>query len=647
MSDGARNALGGYLYQIVAGAGVAARAVEVSGEDEGELLYSLIIEARNARVLHEVHDEDIVLQPKEAAGSSGTAVQFKFSRHGAADPITPSELRDILHAFLRSAKAASAEFPITGYVLVTNRELNDKVREHHRRRATAFDDLRRADRDWLNVPESERENVEKDPDFGSVEAAARKCYVLFQNLSFYPRVSVDHGLRAIRDYAAARGLYDHEFDSALSQLVGDAIRRTLAGPTEFSRAWLNNCLIGFPGARSLRLTEPDDSARNAAAAALRRWLACSLGTPEEQLVRREPLDALGSELARRRVVLVLGGGGCGKRTLAAHFLLESASSCFVAAVSARDLRAPWLGQELNDWRDPSAGRHRPPPPVEDVPKRLRHANPGAARPILLVDIDGLDEQGDRSRDDVRALVSLCLTSGESATSDVALILTSRATAQVALRARRNLIADLFSAEYPGDLEDLFGLVEVGDFTEADLGAVLRHADPRVRGRLQAAPGATFDASPDTTVAESAAPPDAAPAHPELVASLRHPVLWGAFSRLSVEDQHHVLDGTAPGPERLAEAFVGRFCVKVTRRRPTLAGERVRRALVQIARRFQATPPASKQNDWVNPARQLVNRDEAAFLFDEAISYGMIREEQPGRWDWRHRFLRAALAAQEA
>src|SRR5262249_49687723 len=153
------------------------------------------------------------------------------------------------------------------------------------------------------------------------------------------------------------------------------------------------------------------------------------------------------------------------------------------------------------WRDPSGGRDHPTPPVEDIPRRLRHANPGAARPILLVDVDGLDEQGDRSRDDVRALVALCRPSGDSTTSDVALLLTSRATARAAARARRNLIADLFSAEYPRDLEDLFGLVEVGDFTDTELGAVLRHADPGVRARLQAAPGATFDAPPDTTVAE--------------------------------------------------------------------------------------------------------------------------------------------------
>jgi hypothetical protein len=647
MSDGARNALGGYLYQIVGGAGLAARAVEVSGEEGGELLYALIIEARNARVLHEVHGEDVVLRREDAAGNTGIAVQFKFSRHGAAEPITPSELRDILRAFHRCAAAASAEFPVTEYALVTNRDLTDRAREHHDRRTTPFDDLKRADRDWLNVPERQKEEIERE--FGSVEAAARGWYAVFQKLSVYPRVGADHGLRALREYATARGLYDDDFDAALSRLVGDAIRATQQGHAEFSRDWLNRCLIGFPAARSLRLSAPhDDSARHAGAEAVRRWMAGSLGVTEQTLVRRDYLNVLGDALAQHPIVLVLGAGGCGKSTLAAHFLLESAPSRFVAVVSARDLRPHWLGQEFNAWCDPTSGRLRPPHPADDVPMRLRHANPRDPRPILVIDIDGLDEQGDRPRDDVRALVALCRALYDGGVSDVALILTSRATAPAADRARRNLIADLLSADFPDDLEGLFGVVLVDDFTESEFAGVLRHVDAGVRGRLQIAAGLMSGAPRDPTVPEAAVPSGAAPVPPDIVASLRHPVLWGVFSRMLVEDQHRVLDGATAGFDRLAERFVERFCLKANRRRPTLQGERVRRALVRIARSFPADQAlALRQPNWVTHAADLVTQDEAAFLFDEAVSYGMIREEEPGRWAWRHRFLRVSLGAQEA
>ena len=130
----------------------------------------------------------------------------------------------------------------------------------------------------------------------------------------------------------------------LSRLVGDALCTTLNGPAEFSRDWLNRCLLGSPGARSLRLSAPHaDSARRAAVEALQRGLTTSLGISKEDLVRRDRLLDLGDELARHPIVLVLGGGGCGKSTLAC------AVSTPIGAVLLRrwciraELDAHWLG----------------------------------------------------------------------------------------------------------------------------------------------------------------------------------------------------------------------------------------------------------------------------------------------------------------
>src|SRR5207248_1822259 len=97
------------------------------------------------------------------------------------------------------------------------------------------------------------------------------------------------------------------------------------------------------------------------------------------------------------------------------------------------------------------------------------------------------------------------------------------------RARRSLLADLLSADYPGDVEGQFGVVLIDDFTEAEFAGVLRHADATVRGRLQVVAGTTVATPPDTTVAESVMAPDLAPVPPDLAASLRHPALWGVFS----------------------------------------------------------------------------------------------------------------------
>lgn len=644
MIDGARNALGGYLYQIVGGTGLTARAVDLSDDEEGELLCELIIEARNARVLHEVHGEDLMLRREDAAENSGTAVQFKYSRHGAADLIRPSQLREILQAFHRCAAAASSEYPITSYVLVTNRELNNQVQEYYKRRSTSFDDLKEADRRWLRVPAGQRQEIEKQ--FEAGETAARKWYRIFQNLTIYPRIRPEYWLNTLREYARARGVYDDEFEPALNRLVGDALRTTVQSPTEFSQGWLNCCLVGFSEARSLLLSAPEnDSALSEAAEAVRHWTKNSLGAPEEELVRRGYLDDLDEKLTQHPIVLVLGWGGCGKSVLAAQFLLASATSRFVAAASARDVRGGWLGQVFNTWRhlSPSQGPHLD----GDVPKRLRHANPCEPRPILLIDIDGVDERGDLSWKDIRALTTLCRGQNHRV-PDMALILTSRSTTNSPERDRRDLISKLFSVEYPEDVENLFGVIQVDDFTPPEFAMVVHRADTTIRGRLQQAAEKSAGDLLGTSVSESATVPDAGPAPPDIAASLRHPALWGVFSRLSLTDQHRVLDEQPAGFDRLTERFVERFCRKVNRRRPTLASERVRSALVRIAGSFPRHQTlVRRERNWITPAAPLVTMDEAALLFDEALSYGMIREEEPGRWVWRHRFLHDSLAREEA
>ncbi len=59
---------------------------------------------------------------------------------GKREP-TPSELREILRAFQRGIDAASADFPVIDYVLVTNRDMSAEVQKHYGRRDTPFEEL--------------------------------------------------------------------------------------------------------------------------------------------------------------------------------------------------------------------------------------------------------------------------------------------------------------------------------------------------------------------------------------------------------------------------------------------------------------------------------------------------------------------------
>ena len=49
------------------------------------------------------------------------------------------------------------------------------------------------------------------------------------------------------------------------------------------------------------------------------------------------------------------------------------------------------------------------------------------------------------------------------------------------------------------------------------------------------------------------------------------------------------------------------------------------------------PLRDREAHWIRAARGLGD-NESAYLYGEALSYGLIREESPGVWRWRHVFV---------
>jgi hypothetical protein len=183
-----------------------------------------------------------------------------------------------------------------------------------------------------------------------------------------------------------------------------------------------------------------------------------------------------------------------------------------------------------------------------------------------------------------------------------------------------------------------GLVQVDDFSTDELRDAASRLSGEVGGRLQRA-RALLGRDDLSTIAIGEVPAvdvSEGVASPATLASLRHPVLWGEFAALGGLAQMQVLDDNLAGSNALAERFVERFCRKSHRRRDSLRVDRLLRTLFRIGRAF---PPrhvlAQRSAHWIVPARGLITDDEAAYLFDEAVSYGVIREEEPGRWTWRH------------
>ncbi len=94
---------------------------------------------------------------------------------------------------------------------------------------------------------------------------------------------------------------------------------------------------------------------------------------------------------------------------------------------------------------------------------------------------------------------------------------------------------------------------------------------------------------------------------------------------------------------MAERFLSRFCLKVNRHRPALLDNRIERALGVISRATSGEAAEfSRRTHWIEPALDSLMQEEAEYLYEEAISYGLILESARGEWTWRHEFVRGRL-----
>jgi len=638
MSDGARDALAGYLYQIVGAAGLSARAIERSDE-RGNLTCALVIEARGAKVLHEVRGQDVMMRREEADQNSGIAVQFKFSREGAGKEIQPTELREILNSFDHCRRQASSSFPVTGYILITNRALGQSAQQRYNRRNTPFSGLKPAETRWLSVPRAQTVRIKQD--YHSTEAAAQAWYAVFERLTVYPRIQHDYWVKGLQEYARKRGLVEEEFAAALSRLVGEALGTTVQGIPEFSQGWLNRCLLGFPDARTLELRAGADSAQQEANRIVLRHLDESFALDESRLIRRQILNKVGEQAAQHPIVFLLGRGGCGKSVLALQYLRQEAQHQFACAKFAGNLADRWLGHAFNSWRCSQSALRLPDLSDHEVVRRLCLANPNADRPVLVLAIDGLDEVSPLCRSPTRQSIDFGRSQDSARPSNVVLLLTARLEGNDIQRALRKIMADWLSTDIPRHVVLPVGYVQIGDFSSEELSAAVQFLDTDVRTRLQTTLILIDPENTASTSVNSAQATDVSDgvANPEIIAALRHPVLWGEFSRLHAKEQLHVLDGNTLGLDMLADSFIERFCLKAQRRRDHLQVERVRSALVQIGigvRHGQQL--ANRDTDWIHRASGELIQTDAVYLFEEAISYGVIRKEEGVQWAWRHTFV---------
>src|SRR5262249_22576871 len=146
---------------------------------------------------------------------------------------------------------------------------------------------------------------------------------------------------------------------------------------------------------------------------------------------------------------------------------EAAFRRLADSVSARDFNRYWLGEAFNHWRSGMHADDLPVLPAKDVLRRVRIANDAEERPLIVVNVDGLDEATDEDRRAWRRRAGVPRNHPPPSPHALVLLITPRLRARSPERTRNRLIRDLTSAVYPGELAHQFGFVSVGDFDDEE------------------------------------------------------------------------------------------------------------------------------------------------------------------------------------
>ena len=259
--------------------------------------------------------------------------------------------------------------------------------------------------------------------------------------------------------------------------------------------------------------------------------------------------------------------------------------------------------------------------------RVRVANAGVPPPLILVDVDGLDEVPESERHGLRQLIHLFLSRGQAAVVDAVLVLTCRSPERDRARAVEGLVSSWFDTELPDVIAGQVGAVHVGDFDDDELRDAARGiADDVQRTIDEMLPGGP-PTGPVSTGADPSGPGGATPIERGIIESLRHPVMWGVFSSLPASDRPLALSGNGAALATMADRFLDRFCRKAWTRRTTLRHDQGRAGLAAIGRASPRTGSSgTDRRIRVWPAMGPLNQDEAAYLYGEAL----IRPHPRGR-----------------
>jgi hypothetical protein len=639
--DGGRNALAGFLYQILGCVGLRASVRLQPDAEADDGLEALIKLAKEGQITHEQLGQDAAIRTITDCGEGVGLVQFKYSRAIPPHPIYKDEYDKIIEALARSTAQAKAEgAAVTGYFLVTNREARgaaaisvgqSKARKKGAGRSALGAEQNRA------TSESKRARLSKDDRLKERVRA---------ELKVVPGVRLDDWTVRLKEFAAKFGCVDREVQQGTSQLIGQLISRTAqSGEAAIEMAGLVDAFTGYGATQELTYA-------NLHARSLETATKAGEHFNPGHVPRRGVLDALSHEASQRALVILTGPGGSGKSTALVDWTIELAGSplprigTLAWFLYAREARVNLINDIICDCCGiPPVQHSRRTDPALVALNRLDIANPMAPHPIFVLALDGVDEESAFNEQPRAVRETLRWFWDEDGRifrnaklPRATLIVTSRVPELVAHEWLDADPSGFVTAQRPP------AIVEVGDFSSEELllavGRELAPAYDRIYGALAVYDGLGNEGGRRLmgTVGSAQVLGFAGPVDSEILKSLRHPAMWRALLSLEADVQSGVLDGDQAAVRRLAKLFTdGWFCRRARRRKlDHLDANIIVRTLGEIASRSDAGSEILVYNeDWLVPASTCVGELQADALYKEARSAGYIREVHPLRWQWRH------------
>jgi hypothetical protein len=630
MVEGARNALLGYLYQLLCTASVRVRNVE-----DGDSAWALLLARLGEGVIRsEEFGQDVTIRSLELPTEGIVAIQLKHSAE-TGKVINQSELIDILFTLDRSKKEAEGKGEtINEFVLISNCHLHsDAERLITDAQSSVKPPKALLLRVNTNAGRPIAGNVNKLRLYdGNPKRAAQSIHTLLKAFK-YRRSTIEDHVHRLRAFAAQYGVLEREWQTRLDTLIGAFVRETANEKTiSVTQEWLKTQLVGDPNACSLQFGSqfrPSPHISEACIKRLKESLSQKHWPYEAYYLVRDAQRAIRDELASNPIVFVYGDGGCGKSLAVAEYLLSVSDRQFVWSESASTASEAEIAAGINGIRLPGNPVTGLDYSLSEIRARLNVANPGA-RPIWTIDLDGIDEAPDRLND-LYHLIRKCWANGNREHSPASLVITCRSPAIGGSQDRTDLVNKWLNIIDPA-LVCGVGFVSLGFFLPDELVRAARLVGGHPETRIVRTLTSRFT---DGQVERFT---DIEPISPEMIQSLQHPVVWGTYASFSdVDVRNRILDQE---PEYIADfcnRILRRFFTRCRRRRAWSDNLMIENALASVAKSLIGPPPYTKK-DWELGCGGYLGDAERSFLYHECLTYGLIQREAGAGWRWRHQFI---------